>query len=111
EGARVALQGFGAVGAAAARRLHRVGANIVALSTVAGAGHDTGGVDIPEWLAARGELGEKCVTVAPGTQRYYRGEGLFVDCAVLVPAGRQGGIDHEVAGGTEANAGGGGGDL
>lgn len=96
-GTRVAVQGFGAVGAAAARRLFELGVQIVALSTRDGAVHDAEGLDVPVWLAARAELGDACVTAASGGQRIGLGEELLVDCDVLVPAAGQDVINEEVA--------------
>ncbi|WP_433873369.1 Glu/Leu/Phe/Val family dehydrogenase [Saccharopolyspora sp. CA-218241] len=96
-GARVAVQGFGAVGAAAVRRLHALGAVLVALSTVEGAVHAADGLDVPAWLAAREEFGDACVAKAPAHQRIRRGEELLVDCDVLVPAAGQDVLDAERA--------------
>ncbi len=96
-GARVALQGFGAVATAAARRLHELGAQIVALSTVDGSVHDPDGLDVPRWLAAHAELGDACVTHAPRAQRVARGRELVVDCDVLIPAAGQDVLDADLA--------------
>lgn len=101
-GARVALQGFGAVGAAAARRLTELGAQVVALSTVEGAVHDPDGLDVESWLAARAELGDRCVLTGPAQRRIARGAELLVDCDVLVPAAGQDVIDEQVAGAVRA---------
>ncbi|GAA4615572.1 Glu/Leu/Phe/Val dehydrogenase [Saccharopolyspora hordei] len=97
KGARVALQGFGAVGAAAAKRLHELGAQVVALSTIDGSVHDPDGLDVPAWLDARAEFGDACVAKAPPARRLPRGEELLVDCDVLVPAAGQDVIDADVA--------------
>ncbi|WP_460959332.1 Glu/Leu/Phe/Val family dehydrogenase [Parasphingorhabdus pacifica] len=97
ENARVSLQGFGAVGAAAARRLDELGARIVALSTVAGAVHDPDGLDMGRWIAARAEFGDGCVRTASLAHRSACGEELVVDCDVLVPAAGQDVIDERVA--------------
>ncbi|GAA2791922.1 Glu/Leu/Phe/Val family dehydrogenase [Saccharopolyspora taberi] len=101
-GARVALQGFGAVGAAAARRLHELGARVVAISTVDGTVHDPDGLDVGYWLAARADLGDACVDTAPAAKRLPRGQELLVDCDVLVPAAGQDVIDEPVAAGIRA---------
>ncbi|MGW2022389.1 Glu/Leu/Phe/Val family dehydrogenase [Streptomyces decoyicus] len=87
-GARVALQGFGAVGSAAARRFAELGATVVAVSTAHGALHDPSGLDVDALLAARDEHGDRFVTrhsattLAPGAE-------LAVDCDILVPAALQ----------------------
>jgi glutamate dehydrogenase (NAD(P)+) len=97
KGARVAFQGFGAVGMAAARRLDELGATVVALSTARGGVHDPDGLDVAHWLAARAQRGDDCVLgVAPGTA-LAAGEELLVDCDVLVPAAVQDVIDASVA--------------
>jgi glutamate dehydrogenase (NAD(P)+) len=97
KGARVALQGFGAVGVAAARRLDEMGATVVALSTSRGGVHDPGGLDVAHWLALRAERGDDCVLgVAPG-ERLAAGEELVLDCDVLIPAAIQDVIDAAVA--------------
>ncbi|GAA2350416.1 Glu/Leu/Phe/Val dehydrogenase [Saccharopolyspora halophila] len=96
-GARIAVQGFGAVGAAAAARLDELGARLVALSTTAGSVHDPGGLDVPAWLAAHREIGDECVAEAPPAQQIPHGSELEVDCDVLIPAARQDVIDEQVA--------------
>ncbi|HEX4247502.1 MAG TPA: Glu/Leu/Phe/Val dehydrogenase dimerization domain-containing protein, partial [Pseudonocardia sp.] len=97
KGVRVALQGFGAVGFAAARRLDELGASVVALSTARGAVHDPDGLDVPRWLALRAEHGDDCVRAAPDSARLRPGEELLVDCDVLIPAATQDVIDADVA--------------
>jgi glutamate dehydrogenase (NAD(P)+) len=97
KGARVAFQGFGAVGVAAARRLDEMGATVVALSTSRGGVHVPGGLDVAHWLALRAERGDDCVLgVAPG-ERLAAGEELVLDCDVLIPAAIQDVIDAAVA--------------
>jgi glutamate dehydrogenase (NAD(P)+) len=97
KGARVALQGFGAVGAAAARRLDDMGASVVALSTEAGAVHDPDGLDVAHWLELAAERGPACVVGAPKSLRVPGGSELTVDCDVLVPAATQDVLDERVA--------------
>lgn len=96
-GARIAVQGFGAVGAATAARLHELGAQLVALSTADGSVHDANGLDVPGWLAAKADFGDTCVAKAAPAQRIAHGEELTVDCDVLIPAARQDVIDSSVA--------------
>ncbi|MCK2242785.1 MULTISPECIES: Glu/Leu/Phe/Val dehydrogenase [unclassified Crossiella] len=102
-GSRISVQGFGAVGLAAARRLHELGAIVVALSTTEGAVHDPNGLDVPHWLAQRAEHGDACVKLAPAAQRIAAGEELLVDCEVLIPAAIQDVIDERLAGRIKAN--------
>lgn len=97
QGARIAFQGFGAVGTAAARRLHARGAQVVALSTMDGSVHDPDGLDVAHWLDSRTELGDSCVATAPATQHITTGSELLVDCDVLVPAAGQDVIDEHTA--------------
>ena len=60
-GVRVAIEGFGSVGSAAAASLHGRGASVVAVSTSRGAVYNKGGLDIPRMLQARRELGNTVV--------------------------------------------------
>lgn len=97
-GSRVAIQGFGAVGSAAARRFTELGATVVAVSTAHGALHDPTGLDVDTLLTAREEHGDHFVTRRPvrGTA-LAAGAELTVDCDILVPAALQDVIDHTTA--------------
>ncbi|UYM07269.1 Glu/Leu/Phe/Val family dehydrogenase [Solicola gregarius] len=97
---RVAIQGFGAVGQAAAERLVELGATIVATSTAAGAVHDAGGIDIARLAALRTEFGDDCVREYGGVQP--ADAALRVDCDILVPAAREDVIDDAIAAATTA---------
>lgn len=57
-GATVALQGFGNVGGAAARYLHRAGARIVVIADIEGALVDSEGLDVPRLLEIRDRFGK-----------------------------------------------------
>lgn len=96
-GARVAIQGFGAVGRAAARRFADYGSVIVAISTSVGAIHDTQGLDIDELDRLAAEWGDDLVHHHRGIAVQPVGAELAVDCDVLVPAARQDVIDTRVA--------------
>jgi glutamate dehydrogenase (NAD(P)+) len=87
-GEPVSVQGFGAVGHAAASRLHELGYPIVAISTARGAIHDPGGLDIPKLLELRAEHGDDLVSLFPELA-IETGSELFVDAAILVPAALQ----------------------
>ena len=87
-GEPVSVQGFGAVGHAAASRLHELGYPIVAISTARGAIHDPGGLDIPKLLELRAEHGDDLVSLFPGLA-IETGSELFVEAAILVPAALQ----------------------
>ncbi|WP_258016119.1 Glu/Leu/Phe/Val dehydrogenase [Streptomyces sp. AJS327] len=95
-GVRVTLQGFGAVGVAAANRLTELGAVVVAVSTGEGAVHDPDGLDVRALTELRREVGDACV-LRYGARRLPLGAELTVDTDVLVPAARQDAIDEEVA--------------
>lgn len=96
-GARVAIQGFGAVGSAAAQRFAQLGATVVAVSTARGALHDPSGLDVEELLAARAEHGDHFVSGHGRGTPLASGMELTVDCDVLVPAALQDVIDHTIA--------------
>lgn len=97
-GARVAIQGFGAVGRAAAERFVALGATVVAISTAQGALHDPTGLDVAELIRASAELGDAVVTCAGLGTVLTCGQELLVDCDVLVPAAQQDVIDERTAG-------------
>ncbi|MDR6504837.1 Glu/Leu/Phe/Val dehydrogenase dimerization domain-containing protein [Arthrobacter oryzae] len=100
QGARVSIQGFGAVGQAAATRLSELGAVVVAVSTADGAVHDPNGLDIPKVVELRAATGDACVrhygAVLPAEA------ALHVDADVLIPAAREDTIDDVVAASTNA---------
>jgi glutamate dehydrogenase (NAD(P)+) len=92
-GARVAIQGFGAVGASAARRVSELGAVVVAVSTVRGGIHDPNGLDVDGLLKLRAEHGDECTTRYDG-RSLEAGDELTVAAEVLIPAARQDVIDE-----------------
>lgn len=95
--ARVVVQGFGAVGAAAAERLHELGACIIGVSTAIGAVFDPDGLDVPALLAARSEHGDACIRDLSGVKELAAGEELELDGDVLIPAALQDVIDAQLA--------------
>ena len=99
-GARVAIQGFGAVGQAAAERLTELGAAVIAVSTAAGAVHASDGVDIARLAKLRAEVGDDCVREYGGVQP--ADAALTVETDILVPAAREDVIDDEIANATTA---------
>ncbi|GAA2629548.1 Glu/Leu/Phe/Val family dehydrogenase [Streptomyces vastus] len=96
-GARVALQGFGAVGRAAAVRFAELGATIVAVSTARGALHYPTGLDVPALRAAHDAYGDDFVTRHSQGVVIQPGQELTVDCDILVPAAVQDVIDEKAA--------------
>jgi glutamate dehydrogenase (NAD(P)+) len=94
-GATVAIQGFGAVGQAAAERLVELGAVITAVSTATGAIVDADGIDITKLSELRREFGDECIAeyggaVAPAA-------ALTTDAQILIPAAREDVIDKDLA--------------
>ena len=96
-GARVVLQGFGAVGRAAAVRFAELGATVVAVSTARGALHDPAGLDVPALRAAHDAYGDDFVTRHTQGVVIPPGQELTVDCDILVPAALQDVIDEKAA--------------
>ena len=86
EGARVAMQGFGAVGKHAARFFAERGAVLVAAADYSGAVHDADGLDV-EALAKHVEAGGRIADFGEG-ERLAREAIISVDCDILVPAAR-----------------------
>lgn len=94
-GSSVAIQGFGAVGHAAAKRFAELGAVVVAVSTAEGAVHDPHGLDVARLLELKNEFGDSLVEKYDGGRRVELGQELFVDADVVVPAARQDVIAEE----------------
>jgi glutamate dehydrogenase (NAD(P)+) len=86
DGARVAVQGFGAVGHHAARFLAERGARLVAASDSRGCIADPGGLDIA--ALARLKRDGRSVTELGRGQVLERDAVIGVDCDILVPAAR-----------------------
>ncbi len=100
-GARVVIQGFGAVGQAAATRFVELGAVVVGVSTAEGAVHDDDGLDIARLISLRGEVGDGCVRDY-GTSCSAADDALWMDTDILVPAAREDVIGQDVAMATKA---------
>lgn len=94
--ARVAIQGYGAVGWAAGRRLAELGATIVAVSNAEGALHDPSGIDMARLGELRAAYGDDCL-------RQYGGgvldlNAIFeLDADILLPCAREDLVDERVA--------------
>ncbi len=99
--ATVVIQGFGAVGAAAAERFDALGARVLAVSNVHGVAHDPDGLDISALVAARREHGDDFMLELPAAQRLPAGSEWGIAADVLVPAATQDTIDAEIAAGLE----------
>src|SRR3989338_5077167 len=84
QSARVAIQGFGKVGASAARKIDKIGCKIVAVSDVKGGIYSSKGLNyqrLHEYLQTHG-------TVAgfPEADQITNDELLETDCDILIPA-------------------------
>lgn len=96
-GATVVVQGFGAVGSAAARRFTELGARVVAISNVHGVAHDPDGIDVDEALAARQAHGDRFIGDLRCDARLEPGAELELEADVLVPAATQNVLDEDAA--------------
>jgi glutamate dehydrogenase (NAD(P)+) len=96
EGAAVAIEGFGKVGAGTARACVRAGARLVGVSTVDGLLADSDGLDVEALLALREHHGDRFVEHGPRPPRP-RHELFPLDCDVLVPGARPDSITAAVA--------------
>jgi glutamate dehydrogenase (NAD(P)+) len=96
EGARVVVQGYGEVGATAARIARSLGARVVAVSDAKGGVFDPGGLDLAKvdaWVREH-----RFLEGMPGVEPISNRELLELPCEVLIPAAVQNQI-------TETNAG------
>jgi glutamate dehydrogenase (NAD(P)+) len=96
EGARVVVQGYGEVGATAARIAHSLGARIIAVSDAKGAILDAGGLDlgrVDAWVREH-----RYLEGMPGVDHLRNQELLELPCEILIPAA----VQHQITG---ANAG------
>ena len=100
DGARVAVQGFGAVGYHAARFLAERGARLVAASDSRGCVSDSGGLDIAA-LAALKARGGSVVDLGVGTTNI-RDAVIGAGCDILIPAARPDVINDGNAGRVKA---------
>ncbi|MCC6177851.1 MAG: Glu/Leu/Phe/Val dehydrogenase [Chloroflexi bacterium] len=99
-GARVALQGFGNVGGAAARFLAEAGAKIVAIGDATGAIFRGDGIDLT--LARRQTQETGSIVGTPRTERIPSEQLFGVDCDIIVPAAIEGQITARNAGDIKA---------
>jgi glutamate dehydrogenase (NAD(P)+) len=88
-GSSVAIQGFGAVGHAAAKQFVTLGATVVAVSSVSGVRYDENGLDVDELLRLRTELGDDAIKQYGKGELLPLGSEIALDVDILVPAARQ----------------------
>ena len=86
EGARIAVQGFGAVGKHAARFLAEKGARLVAAADSTGTVHDGEGLDVEALMAWKAE--GKSLADFPGAKRLAREAIVEIPCDIWIPAAR-----------------------
>jgi len=89
-GATVAIQGFGNVGAVVAEQMHCMGAKVIALSDSQGGIIDKEGLNLAEVTAYKRQHGS--LIGLPGTMSTTNEALLEVDCDVLVPAA----LSHQI---------------
>ncbi|MBD2357607.1 Glu/Leu/Phe/Val dehydrogenase [Tolypothrix sp. FACHB-123] len=94
EGVRVAIQGFGNVGMAAAELLHEAGAIIIAVSNSSGGIYSEIGLDIPA-LKAYAAKNHRSVVGFPQTVPISNADLLTLPCDVLIPAALENQITQE----------------
>jgi glutamate dehydrogenase (NAD(P)+) len=95
KGARVVLQGFGNVGAHAARLLYEAGAKIIAVGDASGSISNENGIDIPALLEHHAQ--NESVRGFSGVEPLRPDTLLQTPCDILIPAALGGVIDSEVA--------------
>jgi len=83
-GARLAVQGFGAVGKHAARFLLEQGAVLVAASDTGGTVHDPRGLDLDLLMGLKRE--GRSVCEAPGVEKLGREAIIAIECDIWIPA-------------------------
>lgn len=86
-GARVAIEGFGAVGGALAGLVAAAGGRVIAVSTSRGALHDPAGLDVPRLVALAAERGSRLVEDHPA-ERIALPELLELPADALCPCAR-----------------------
>lgn len=86
QNARVAVQGFGAVGKHAVRFLSQQGAVTVAVSDSSGTIYDPDGLNVKKLIALKEE--GKSVTEYPGAASLARDDIIDIECDIWIPAAR-----------------------
>ena len=84
-GARVAIDGFGKVGASVAQLLDNAGAKIVSVSTLKGALYNPGGIDIRRLMELKSESGDNAVNLYPNPEAIKNERVLSLDADIFIP--------------------------
>jgi len=100
KGARVAIQGYGQVGIAAAEAFRAAGAKIIALSDSQGAILDEEGLDLEAVAAQKREHGT--LVGLPESRTLTNEDLLALDCDILIPAALGNQIRSDNAGAVQA---------
>ena len=100
QGATVAVQGFGKVGAPSAYLLQDQGAHVIAASDVFGGVHNAQGLDAHALAAHVARTGS--VVGFPGAEPITNDELLALSCDVLIPAALEQTLTRENAGAVQA---------
>jgi len=95
EGTRVAVQGFGNVGAIGAQLLQELGCTVIAASDTRGGIYNPKGLNVEDVMCHKRETGT--VVGYPGTDTVTNKELLELDCEVLVPAALENEITQATA--------------
>ncbi|MBD2309656.1 Glu/Leu/Phe/Val dehydrogenase [Chroococcidiopsis sp. FACHB-1243] len=93
---RIAIQGFGNVGGAAALLLHQAGAKVVAVSTGAGGVYAENGLDIPA-LKSFAAQNRRSLKGFPNATAISNAQLLTLPCDVLIPAALENQITEDNA--------------
>lgn len=80
----VSVQGFGALGNAAAKFLAEAGATVVAISTVEGTLNDPSGLNVPALLELHKEYRDSAIHHYEGGKILELGEELYTDADILI---------------------------
>jgi len=97
EGASIALEGLGKVGAGCLRQARQEEARVVAVSTLAGTRYDAQGLDVERLLALREEVGDESVVRYPHGQLLPKEALYSLRADILIPGARSHCITAEVA--------------
>lgn len=92
---RIAIQGFGNVGSAAAKKLIKSGAKVVAVSDVSGGVYNEAGLDFKDLSSYL--MRNRTLAGFPGGDSLKNEELLTLDCEVLIPAATEDTITGEIA--------------
>ncbi len=95
------VQGYGNVGAWAARLLEPLGPKMIAASDSRGGCYSADGIPVQELIAHKAETGS--VVGFPGTDAVTNEELLELDCDVLIPAALENSINEDNAGQIKAS--------